>query len=210
MIFHETKLAGAYLIELDRRVDQRGFFARTFCAREFEERGLCYQMAGFAKQWCQTPHMVTSFADGTKISLEQAIVANATGMCIARRGMIGHEHKGHVDELVDRFNVDELMACGGIVEYVVAAAKKDLKAGETLDGLGGYMAYGLCENSDATHAGRLLPIGLAVGSKLKRDIAKDQVITHDDVEIPAGRFIDQHRATQDLDFFGSTPIAASA
>ena len=30
MIFHETKLAGAYLIDLDRRVDQRGFFARAF------------------------------------------------------------------------------------------------------------------------------------------------------------------------------------
>ncbi|MEM1272089.1 MAG: NAD(P)-dependent oxidoreductase, partial [Bacteroidota bacterium] len=36
--------------------------------------------AGFAKKWKQQPHMVTSFADGTKISFEQALVANATGM----------------------------------------------------------------------------------------------------------------------------------
>ena len=36
--------------------------------------------AGFAAKWGQNPHMVTSFADGTKISFEQAIVANATGM----------------------------------------------------------------------------------------------------------------------------------
>jgi predicted homoserine dehydrogenase-like protein len=49
---------------------------------------------GFAAQWGQTPEMVTSFADGTKISFEQAIVANATGMCVAERGMTGPEYKG--------------------------------------------------------------------------------------------------------------------
>jgi len=40
---------------------------------------------GFARKWGQKPHMVTSFADGTKISFEQAIVANATGMRVAKR-----------------------------------------------------------------------------------------------------------------------------
>ena len=40
MIFHPTPLAGAYVIELEERADPRGFFARTFCAREFEEMGL--------------------------------------------------------------------------------------------------------------------------------------------------------------------------
>lgn len=45
--------------------------------------------AGFAQQWGQNPYMVTSFADGTKISFEQAIVANATGMRVGRRGMFG-------------------------------------------------------------------------------------------------------------------------
>ena len=40
MIFKETPLPGAYLIELEERSDSRGFFARTFCAREFEEHGL--------------------------------------------------------------------------------------------------------------------------------------------------------------------------
>ena len=44
---------------------------------------------GFARTWGQNPTMVTSFADGTKISFEQAIVANATGMRVARRGMLG-------------------------------------------------------------------------------------------------------------------------
>jgi dTDP-4-dehydrorhamnose 3,5-epimerase len=38
--FTETPLAGAYVIDLERRGDARGFFARTFCAREFAEHGL--------------------------------------------------------------------------------------------------------------------------------------------------------------------------
>jgi predicted homoserine dehydrogenase-like protein len=48
----------------------------------------------FAKEWNQSPYMVTSFADGTKVSFEQAIVANATGMCVAKRGMAGPDHQG--------------------------------------------------------------------------------------------------------------------
>ena len=40
MIFTETKLKGAFIIDLDRREDNRGFFARAFCQREFEEHGL--------------------------------------------------------------------------------------------------------------------------------------------------------------------------
>jgi dTDP-4-dehydrorhamnose 3,5-epimerase len=40
MIFSETKLAGAYTIDLDRREDDRGFFARMFCQEEFAAHGL--------------------------------------------------------------------------------------------------------------------------------------------------------------------------
>jgi dTDP-4-dehydrorhamnose 3,5-epimerase len=40
MIFHETKLAGAFVVELDKKEDNRGFFSRAFCAREFTEHGL--------------------------------------------------------------------------------------------------------------------------------------------------------------------------
>jgi dTDP-4-dehydrorhamnose 3,5-epimerase len=40
MIFTETYLKGAYVIELDLREDERGFFARSWCQREFEEHGL--------------------------------------------------------------------------------------------------------------------------------------------------------------------------
>jgi predicted homoserine dehydrogenase-like protein len=76
---------------------------------------------GFAKRWGQNPYMVTSFADGTKISFEQATVANATGMTVAKRGMLGWNHDGHVDELTERFDVDRLRELGGIVDYVVGA-----------------------------------------------------------------------------------------
>ena len=40
MIFTETELRGAFVVDLDRREDNRGFFARTFCQHEFEEHGL--------------------------------------------------------------------------------------------------------------------------------------------------------------------------
>lgn len=76
---------------------------------------------GFAKRWGQNSSMVTSFADGSKVSFEQAIVANATGMRVAKRGMFGYEHSGHVDELTTRYDLDMLRELGGIVDYVVGA-----------------------------------------------------------------------------------------
>lgn len=40
MIFRETQLAGAYVIEPEKKEDERGFFARSWCEREFAEHGL--------------------------------------------------------------------------------------------------------------------------------------------------------------------------
>ena len=76
---------------------------------------------GFARRWGQDPWMVTSFADGTKMSVEQSIVANATGMSVHQRGMLGRDHDGHVDELTEWYDIDELRALGGAVDYVVGA-----------------------------------------------------------------------------------------
>ena len=73
----------------------------------------------FAKQWGQTAHMVTSCADGTKISFEQAIVANATGMKVAQRGMLGYHSTGHVDDMLNLYDIEQLKSLGGIVDYVV-------------------------------------------------------------------------------------------
>ncbi len=77
---------------------------------------------GFAEKWGQKPEMVTSFADGTKISFEQATVANATGMRVLQRGMSnGLEWPGHVDDLARHYDVEELRRIGGAVDYVVGA-----------------------------------------------------------------------------------------
>jgi len=73
----------------------------------------------FAAKWAMTPEMVTSFADGTKISFEQACLANATGMTVAKRGMLGYHSQEHIDNLVSLYDVEKLKELGGIVDYVV-------------------------------------------------------------------------------------------
>jgi predicted homoserine dehydrogenase-like protein len=227
---------------------------------------------GFAEKWGQNPSMVTSFADGTKISFEQAIVANATGMRVGKRGMFGPTVPAGtpVKQAIGLYPLDLLLDGPGIVDYVVgaepspgvfvlgthdhprqkhylnlyklgegplycfytpyhlchfevpltvaravlfkdaaiapmgppqvdvvAAAKTDLAAGQVLDGLGQYMTYGICENHDAARREELLPIGLAEGCRLKRAVAKDEVITYRDVQLPQGRLCDRLRQEQD-------------
>jgi predicted homoserine dehydrogenase-like protein len=234
----------------------------------------------FAAQWKQKPHMVTSFADGSKISFEQAIVANATGMRVARRGMLGPTVPAGtpIQEATGLFPLDQLLEGPGIVDYVVgaspgpgvfvlgthddpiqkhylnlyklgegplycfhtpyhlchfevhntlaravifhdaalsplaapcvdvvAAAKTDLKRDQTIDGIGHYMTYGLCENADVAYRDGLLPIGLAEGCVLRNDIPKDQVLTYADVQLPPGRLCDQLREEQNLMFFADRP-----
>ena len=68
--------------------------------------------------------MVTSFADGTKISFEQCIVANATGMKVAKRGMHGFtvEPGTHFEKTAKMFLSDELLKGPGIVDYLVGAS----------------------------------------------------------------------------------------
>lgn len=74
----------------------------------------------FADKWGQTPSMVTSFADGSKISFEQAIVANATGFTVLGRGMSrGREYRDDVMTIGKLYDVEELRRLGGIVDYVV-------------------------------------------------------------------------------------------
>ena len=75
---------------------------------------------GFAERWGQNPAMVTSFADGSKISFEQAIVANATGFGVAARGMSrGKEYKGDVMKIGEIYDIEDLRRRGGIIDYVV-------------------------------------------------------------------------------------------
>jgi predicted homoserine dehydrogenase-like protein len=76
---------------------------------------------------------------------------------------------------------------GGPVCEVVTVAKRDLKAGERLDGVGGFCTYGLVDNATAARGMSALPIALSEGRVLRRDVAKDNVLSSDDVEaIPEG------------------------
>ncbi len=75
---------------------------------------------GFAEQWGQNPAMVTSFADGSKISCEQTIVANATGFVVKARGMSrGREYRDDVMKIGNLYDINELRQLGGIVDYLV-------------------------------------------------------------------------------------------
>jgi predicted homoserine dehydrogenase-like protein len=70
---------------------------------------------------------------------------------------------------------------------VVTIAKRNLKAGECLDGVGGFSAYGLVDNAAAAREISALPISLSEGCLLRRDILKDSVVSFDDVDLPVGR-----------------------
>jgi len=75
---------------------------------------------GFAEKWGQNPAMVTSFADGSKISFEQSVVANATGFVVQSRGMSrGREYRDDVMKIGSLYNIEELRRLGGVVDYVV-------------------------------------------------------------------------------------------
>ena len=65
---------------------------------------------------------------------------------------------------------------------VVATAKRDLKAGEKLDGEGGFMVYGKLMPAEASLKIEGLPIGLAHGIVLKNDIKQGQGLSWKDVE----------------------------
>ncbi|WBO85365.1 NAD(P)H-dependent oxidoreductase [Hymenobacter yonginensis] len=239
---------------------------------------------GFARQWGQNPSMVTSFADGSKISFEQAVIANALDMRVARRGMLGPtvEPGTPISKAAEWYPQELLLGGGpGLVDYVVGAepgpgvfvlgtiddavqqhylklyklgpgplycfytpyhlchfetpttvaravlfqdaalapagpmrvevvtaAKVDLFAGQTLDGIGYYHTYGLAENADVTERDNLLPIGVAEGCVLRHDVQRDQVLTYDDVLLPEGRLIDQLRAEQVTHFSAHVPQPA--
>ncbi len=227
----------------------------------------------FAEAHNQKPHMMTSFVDGTKLSMELTVTANALGFGVAKRGMHGiacddvrnclkhfpadafQPGRGIVDFLLGAapatgafvightthpmkmdylkylkmgegpfyvfytpFHLPQLelpiTVCRGVLcqdaavtpkgrPYcdAVAIAKRDLKAGEVLDGNGGFMSYALIENFETALAQNLLPMGVAQNCRLKRDVPKDQALSYDDVELPEGRQIDALRREMIAHFF---------
>jgi predicted homoserine dehydrogenase-like protein len=89
----------------------------------------------------------------------------------------------------------------GLVSEVVTYGKKDLKAGEVLDGIGGYTTYGMIELFGTARDEDLLPLGLSEGCRLKDDIEKGQPITYKDVELVQDSTILQLRRLQDKTIF---------
>jgi predicted homoserine dehydrogenase-like protein len=61
---------------------------------------------------------------------------------------------------------------------VITAAKRDLKAGEILDGSGGYTVYGLCERAEVARAQQLLPLGLSERARLTQAVRRGEAITY--------------------------------
>ncbi len=70
-----------------------------------------------------------------------------------------------------------------LVSEVFAVAKRDLRPGDVLDGIGGTAFYGLIDTYEAAKAEDLLPIGLAKGARVLRRVAMDDPITYDDVAL---------------------------
>lgn len=96
-------------------------------------------------------------------------------------------HLGHIEAMqcVAEAYLDgtaRLQPVHGMRTNVHTFAKRDLKAGERLDGMGGFNSYGLIENLDTNLNNHGLPILLNDNLKLKRDIAKDERIALEDVE----------------------------
>jgi predicted homoserine dehydrogenase-like protein len=79
----------------------------------------------------------------------------------------------------------------------ITVAKRDLKAGEVLDGSGGYTVNVLCEKAAIARAENLLPMGLSSGARLKQDVAQGQAITYDLVDLDEESFIVKLRRLQD-------------
>ena len=80
---------------------------------------------------------------------------------------------------------------------VAAGAKRPLKAGDTIDGIGGECVYGMIDSAEAAREERLVPLGLLAGARVTRDVDVDHVLTYDDVEIDTSTTISQLRALQD-------------
>lgn len=98
---------------------------------------------------------------------------------------------------------------GAPVCDTVSYAKRDLRAGERLDGMGGFAAYGLVERHEVCRAERFLPIAVSLDCTLRRDIPKDHPIRYDDVTLPPGRLVDRLRMEQQERFVVASTAEAA-
>ena len=90
------------------------------------------------------------------------------------------------------------------VVETVAYAKRDLRAGETIDSLGGFTVYGMIERADEAKVKGYVPLGLAPGGVLSRDVTAGTPITYDDLRVRTDSTIYYLRTLQDAEILRST------
>lgn len=97
------------------------------------------------------------------------------------------------------FNEPTIQPAGGLISEVMTCAKKDLLPGERIDGIGGFMVYGLIETHQTVLQENYLPIGLSEGCVIKQKIGKDEPITYKDVIMPKDSVLAELRKKQDIE-----------
>src|SRR5205823_5565587 len=80
---------------------------------------------------------------------------------------------------------------------VLAVAKRDLRAGEEIDGIGGETVYGITDSADAVAEGGHIPLGLVSGARVLRNVPAGTVLTSADVAIDETTTIASLRHLQD-------------
>ncbi|MEN8240507.1 MAG: SAF domain-containing protein [Chloroflexota bacterium] len=83
------------------------------------------------------------------------------------------------------------------VAETITVAKRDLIAGERVDGLGGFTVYGIIEKASLAHDEELLPLGLAVGATLIKDVPMGKALRYSDVDLKEDQLIVKLRREQD-------------
>ena len=84
------------------------------------------------------------------------------------------------------------------VAETTTVAKRDLSAGEVLDGLGGTMVHGNIERADVAREQRMLPLGLSERARVIRPVMQGQTVCYDDVALDEQSFIVHARRMQDM------------
>jgi predicted homoserine dehydrogenase-like protein len=251
----DEPVAALYLVEFARDLSFEVVMAGKGKNNPFEPHSNPTTVLERATAKQMNPKMLCSFTDGSKTMIEMSALANATGLKLTKRGMIGPESS--VKTLHHTFTPKEaggVLEETGVVDYctgdvapgvfvivksdkpyvahemsylgmgngpyfslyrpfhlasveapitiaemlvenkasfattsrtteVVAMTKKDHKAGDVLDSIGGYSMRAFADRIDDAKRDNLVPIGLLQGAKVVRDLPIDTLITWDDIEL---------------------------